>query len=263
MKAVCSGLNLHSVWDVELQNGFRKKLDESANSDRYIAVLVESGEGMIGINNEYKQGLKVRRNDLFISKINELAYYKAMDENWKIWWFEFSLVGEIELPQKKVFHMQDCSYELEEFVKIQHNFRRQNIQQKAYSAAAFNRLLHGWLSQISTLEQKSAYKETVDSIIEKMYGRLCDAWSVREMAEEANMGEQNFRKVFIKLTGQSPKKFYDALRMNMADALLRKGNTTVGKVAETMKFTDAFHFSKAFKKYYNISPSKIKAQLSR
>ncbi len=91
-----------------------------------------------------------------------------------------------------------------------------------------------------------------------MYARLGENWTVAQMACEAHMSERNFRLAFAAVTRQSPKRFYDRLRLRTAEELLRQGVYTVAQVGDRLGFSSPFHFSKAFKQCFGYPPSKAK-----
>jgi len=70
------------------------------------------------------------------------------------------------------------------------------------------------------------------------------------------MSERLFRDAFRDSTGESPKRFYDSLRLTMAHDLLRLGIHTVSEVAARLGYSSAFHLSKAYKQRFKIPPSR-------
>jgi len=79
--------------------------------------------------------------------------------------------------------------------------------------------------------------------------------SVKLMARKACMSEQHFRRVFHEVTGSSPKRFYDQLRMAWAEHMLRGGGKNVSEVADSLGFASPFHFSRVFRKHFGYPPS--------
>ena len=102
------------------------------------------------------------------------------------------------------------------------------------------------------------YQVTIEKVIDLMHEKVSENWTVQQMAEEANMSERNFRQVFHKVTGQSPKKFYNKLRLTTAKQILTQRIFTVTQVAQMCGFSSAFHFSREFTRQFGIRPSKIR-----
>ena len=57
--------------------------------------------------------------------------------------------------------------------------------------------------------------------------------------------------------GQTPHAYRITQRMQRAYAALYNTDTKVSTVAESLGYCDAYAFSKAFKTYFGVSPSRI------
>jgi len=68
---------------------------------------------------------------------------------------------------------------------------------------------------------------------------------------------QLYRKI-RSLTGISPNHFIRNQRLDKAMNLLKKGNSTISKIAHEVGFNNPSYFSKCFQNRFGISPSKIK-----
>lgn len=65
-------------------------------------------------------------------------------------------------------------------------------------------------------------------------------------------------KVFKEEMGESPINYVIKLRLAKARELLLEGKLSIKSVARTVGYDDVYHFSKLFKKYHNVSPSKLR-----
>lgn len=81
--------------------------------------------------------------------------------------------------------------------------------------------------------------------------------SVADVAKQMNMSESHFSRHFKEQIGVSPKVFQLNSRMRWARLLLTEQNLSVQEVASTLGYSDAFAFSRQFKKTWGISPSKM------
>lgn len=86
-------------------------------------------------------------------------------------------------------------------------------------------------------------------------------FSVKEFAQMCNMSENHFAHVFKEVTGKAPMQYRDDLRMEKAAALLAHTDMPVSGVAEYVGFEDALYFSRRFKKYFKVSPTKYRGGL--
>lgn len=67
-----------------------------------------------------------------------------------------------------------------------------------------------------------------------------------------------FRKIFTEVYKCPPMDYVHKIRMNKTVEMLRSDYISVGAIAESVGYNSIYHFSKMFKKYYGVSPSKYK-----
>ncbi|SDD03843.1 AraC-type DNA-binding protein [Paenibacillus sp. UNCCL117] len=80
---------------------------------------------------------------------------------------------------------------------------------------------------------------------------------IHEIAEAAGMSEKYFIAFFKQALGITPGQYMYHLKMNKARDLIYKREYSVKQIADQLGYPDAFSFSKAFKKFYKVSPSKF------
>ncbi|WP_411273102.1 AraC family transcriptional regulator [Daejeonella sp.] len=83
---------------------------------------------------------------------------------------------------------------------------------------------------------------------------LDEPLDMENLAREIPMGYSSFRKVFKKITGESPNQYHLNLRLNRAKDLLTTTSLNINEVACQTGFESVFYFSKLFKKKNGISP---------
>jgi AraC-like DNA-binding protein len=66
-----------------------------------------------------------------------------------------------------------------------------------------------------------------------------------------------FGNLFKQQVGMSFRQYLTSIRLNQAENLLLSGEYRVGEVADLCGFSDAFYFSKVYRKEKGISPSKV------
>lgn len=84
--------------------------------------------------------------------------------------------------------------------------------------------------------------------------------SLETISKNFYMSPAYISKVFKEEMGESPINYLIKIRLSEARKLLLEGNVSIKVVARSVGYEDAYHFSKLFKKYYNISPSKLKKE---
>ncbi len=81
---------------------------------------------------------------------------------------------------------------------------------------------------------------------------------IADIAKLCGVSECYFRRLFTEYSGMSPMDFRQHYRIEKAKHLLLSDEgLTVSEVAEELKFSDVYHFSKTFKKFCGISPNRF------
>ena len=83
--------------------------------------------------------------------------------------------------------------------------------------------------------------------------------SLRDLGRIAHLHPTYLSNAFTRMLGISPVQYVNRRRMERACTLLWDGDSSLGQVAEQLGFSDAFHFSKTFKKHIGIAPSHYRA----
>ena len=81
--------------------------------------------------------------------------------------------------------------------------------------------------------------------------------SVSFLAELCYLSESTFRRLFYDYKKMPPITYRNYLRIKKAHTLIKTGEYTVTEAATAVNIPDLCYFNRLFKKYYNISPSKI------
>ena len=80
---------------------------------------------------------------------------------------------------------------------------------------------------------------------------------VDDLAQVTGYGRSQFFSKMMEVTGKTPKEYIRMKRMMKAAELLRSGEmVTVAEVAYKVGFTDSLYFSRCFKQYFGMTPSK-------
>ncbi|MES2569418.1 MAG: AraC family transcriptional regulator, partial [Verrucomicrobiota bacterium] len=79
--------------------------------------------------------------------------------------------------------------------------------------------------------------------------------SLQEIARNAGLGYETFRKTFRMATGESPARYRRHMRLAQAALMMQRADLSLEMIATALDFCDAFHLSKAFKLQYGISPA--------
>ncbi|RIX59602.1 AraC family transcriptional regulator [Paenibacillus nanensis] len=86
-----------------------------------------------------------------------------------------------------------------------------------------------------------------------------DGITVEGTARYVGVDRAHFTKEFHKKYGMSPMNYLQQLRMNEAIALLKDTDYKLAEIAHSVGFIDLPTFSKAFRKYTGLAPSRFRA----
>ena len=81
--------------------------------------------------------------------------------------------------------------------------------------------------------------------------------TVEEVAAACHVEQAYLCRLFRRFGHSSPYQYLLRLKMNRAADLLLNSDKLVKEVAEELRFADAYHFSRAFKKVHGLSPSQF------
>lgn len=129
-----------------------------------------------------------------------------------------------------------------------------------------------WLKQFLTVlhsyaqESKEEYLplnfssfNQINTFVESnIHNRFC----LNELSELANINKYGFVKKFKASTGMTPMH-YILMKKIFSSKKLIDQNTELTEIAYQYNFTDLAHFSKTFKRFIGVSPTKYKEDFSR
>ncbi|MEZ4726205.1 MAG: AraC family transcriptional regulator [Caldilineaceae bacterium] len=80
------------------------------------------------------------------------------------------------------------------------------------------------------------------------------AWTVETLARAVAMSRSAFAARFKELVGESPMHYVTRRRMNVALTCLQEEDIALGELAERLGYQSEAVFSRAFKRFLDISP---------
>ncbi len=82
--------------------------------------------------------------------------------------------------------------------------------------------------------------------------------AVEEVAKICNLSEYHFFRVFRAAFGMSPYQYLLSKRLEYSQKLIKQGQTAISDIALEVGFADIYAFSKSFKQYFGIAPTKFR-----
>lgn len=98
----------------------------------------------------------------------------------------------------------------------------------------------------------------INRILDYINSRFTEQIRMKDLAAYANMSEKYFIRYFRSYIKTSPKQYIIECRMKYAMELLASTDETLAAIAGKLGYSDQYSFSKAFRKYYNDSPSSFR-----
>jgi len=85
-------------------------------------------------------------------------------------------------------------------------------------------------------------------------------WDFKRKARLLGISYSHFRLIFRNLSGLPPHQYINRQRMEKAARLLRENQLEIKEIANLVGYDDIFHFSKLFKKHFQIPPGYFRSQ---
>jgi AraC-like DNA-binding protein len=96
--------------------------------------------------------------------------------------------------------------------------------------------------------------------LETLHSDCSQDWTLQALAAEVGLSRSGFAARFKQALGDSPLHYLTLLRMQKARELLAQSDDTLETIAAAVGYSDAFGFSKTFKKTMGISPRDFRRQ---
>ena len=141
------------------------------------------------------------------------------------------------------------------FVKILIHFA-----QNPHLNSEFKPVFHAWI-QFLSVEQQFTHKTPSDRYMEKISNfvdmNMSEGITVQDISEYLNMDRSHFSRKFKSMYQITPKAYLHFKCLHRASVLLLQGNS-IAKTAEMTGYMDEKSFSRAFKKYMELSPAEYR-----
>lgn len=140
------------------------------------------------------------------------------------------------------------------------------IEIKARLFALLSHLFRHHLCDGSSFEQMAKNVELYNRIkpaVEYMRTHLSEAVTLSELAQECNLSESHFCRLFRQSTNTSPIQYLFDLRLSKVFYLLKNSDNSIAQIALETGFYDVAYLSRTFKRKFRISPAQFRNQSRR
>ncbi len=143
----------------------------------------------------------------------------------------------------------------------------EGISQSAESAKNVMSLVHVLVRKIRPSSSLPSKPQSANALVERVLREIetnfRELGSLQEIADRLGVTSEHLCRIFKTNDKISPYKILSRRKMEHAYAQLKMTGTPIQEIAYSLGFTDAFHFSRAFKKQYGYPPSVARNEIRR
>ena len=107
-------------------------------------------------------------------------------------------------------------------------------------------------------DQSNSYPSQIEVAQQFIIDNFSKDISMADVADNINMSYSYFSKLFKEETGMTFSKYLTKIRMEKAKDLLQNPTYRVNEIACMVGYDNLYHFSRAFKSYYGMSPNQFR-----
>lgn len=107
-------------------------------------------------------------------------------------------------------------------------------------------------------KESSLNKKRINEICKYIYENCDKIDSVGSLAQMTHLSESRFSHLFSETVGVSPQSYILRAKTDMAKELLANTDISVGQIATSVGFNDQNYFSRAFKRFTDMSPTEYR-----
>jgi len=151
-----------------------------------------------------------------------------------------------------------------------YRFFFEEIREKALSPDYFRHRsavhqLVSFLYQMHTGVQGFHYGDEKNRHIERslriMQENVYNDLNLEDISRRLDLSDSYFIRLFKEKMNMTPKKYYTRLKVEAASSLLSGSEQPIYRIADRLRFSSEFHFSKVFKQYTGMSPREYRKNI--
>lgn len=127
-------------------------------------------------------------------------------------------------------------------------------------ATALSQWSAAWLDQLDRVDRvdplsKSRILAGLQRSHRLIHEHYAEPWTVSELAEAAHLSRASFTRSFTRLYRTSPRRLLEQVRLTAAADQIADGAASITTISVNCGYVDLPTFSRAFRRYYGVSPS--------
>jgi transcriptional regulator GlxA family with amidase domain len=108
-------------------------------------------------------------------------------------------------------------------------------------------------------EQRARVETAQTRLIETLARPL----NLQTLADELNVSLRQLQRDFAALTGMSPVRYRNVIRLSEANALLAENSLPIAEIAANLGYASVAHFGAAFHQMYHCSPRDVRESVHK
>lgn len=109
------------------------------------------------------------------------------------------------------------------------------------------------------LEGSAALPDALRAILKLMESNIEEPLAIDDLAHYAQVSRRQIDRLFHRYMKSTPSRYYLELRITRARRLLLQTNAPITSIAIACGFTGAPHFSRCYRDFFGVSPSKARS----
>lgn len=252
---------LIAVWEVSCgDHAYTRSAFDKTFYPQEMLSLVRCPQGD-GVMETCHGTLPLPEGTLLLIPAREIVSFTSVTPIWKYHWYNFIA------PQTPPFFTQGHCYTIPvdeaEHQNLERMFLYQGMGESTANAvltSLFTLQYFIWAHRaVHQAHEQSASYAQINAALQTMHAHLGEPLQMEALARSVGMSGRYFRAQFIKLYGMPPKAYQQHIRLQRGADRLRASTDTISEIADQLGYSSPFHFSRAFKQAYGISPSAFRA----
>lgn len=240
--------------------------------DEYVVILCTDGEGWIILDSAATQSVHAGEL-LFLPKDTAQSYGCAPNGYWSLLWFHCSGDG------AKFFHERFCA-------QLQKSNRKRLAVRATSSMHFYFNSIIATLKHASSIvdllqAEATAYQffcalvsdtnftnlrnpneQLVHTVMHWMESTVQYNINLDELSAQFGVSKYHLIRLFKRYADTTPMDYFHQVKLKKSCGLLTRDSRSVAEVSDLLCYSSPYHFSRAFKLYFGISPSQFQKKIA-
>lgn len=113
------------------------------------------------------------------------------------------------------------------------------------------------LFELMNRQKRRSGNPHVSLMLQMIRDHITESLTLSELAAAAHITKEYAAQIFKKETGSTVTDYIHEQKMQMASEMIRKNDMALPEIAESLGFSNYSYFSRLFKRYFGVSPSRM------